>query len=290
MPTGIALFISQLDSSEGIKDGLVAAVGGVVAMVPEGLILLTSVAFAVGVVRLARQRTLVQELPAIEVLARVDVICLDKTGTITSGAMDVTHVDVFDDDRRDEIEPALAAIAWSDPHPNATQAALQRRFTDPPDWTLAGSVAFSSARKWSAASFDGQGTWIFGAPEFVLDGDRYASIETAVTEAADEGKRVLLLAASRDATIAETLPDDLDAAALIMFEDQMRPDAAETLEYFAEQGVTLKVISGDNQRTVGAVCRRVGCRAPTIPSTPAGCRPTGTSWPMRWTPGRCSAG
>jgi cation-transporting ATPase E len=260
VPTGIALFISQLDSSGGIRDGLVSAVGGVVAMVPEGLILLTSVAFAVGVVRLARQRTLVQELPAIEVLARVDVICLDKTGTITSGAMDVTHVDVLVDERGDDVERALAAIAWSDPHPNATQAALQRHFPDPPDWTLAGSVAFSSARKWSAASFDGHGTWIFGAPEFVVHGDRYATVEAAVGEAADHGKRVLLLAASRDGTIADSLPVDLDPAAIVLFEDQMRPDAAETLEYFAEQGVTLKVISGDNQRTVGAVCRRVGLR------------------------------
>ena len=258
VPTGIALFISQFDSSGGIRDGLVSAVGGVVAMVPEGLILLTSVAFAVGVVRVARQHTLVQELPAIEVLARVDVICLDKTGTITSGAMDVTDVDVLDDDRRDDIERALAAIAWSDRHPNTTQAALQRRFPDPPDWTLAGSVAFSSARKWSAAAFDGHGTWVLGAPEFVLDEERYAPVEAAVTDAADHGKRVLLLAASDDVAIDEALPDDLDPVALIMIEDQMRPDAAETLRYFAEQGVTLKVISGDNERTVGAVCRRVG--------------------------------
>ncbi|HEX4980386.1 MAG TPA: HAD-IC family P-type ATPase, partial [Ilumatobacteraceae bacterium] len=271
VPTGIALFISQLISSEGIRDGLVAAVGGVVAMVPEGLILLTSVAFAVGVVRLARQRTLVQELPAIEVLARVDVICLDKTGTITSGAMDVTHVDVLANERTDDFEHALAAIAWSDPHPNATQAALQRRFPDPPDWTLTGSVAFSSARKWSGATFAGHGTWIFGAPEFVLDGDRYASVEAAVARAADDGKRVLLLAAGDDGASddgrfgGETLPAELDAAALILFEDQMRPDAAETLEYFAEQGVTLKVISGDNQRTVGAVCRRVGMRGADDP-------------------------
>jgi cation-transporting ATPase E len=184
-------------------------------MVPEGLILLTSVAFAVGVVRVARQHTLVQELPAIEVLARVDVICLDKTGTITSGAMDVTDVDVLDDDRRDDIERALAAIAWSDRHPNTTQAALQRRFPDPPDWTLAGSVAFSSARKWSAGAFDGHGTWVLGAPEFVLDEERYAPVEAAVTDAADHGKRVLLLAASDDVAIDEALPDDLDPVALI---------------------------------------------------------------------------
>src|SRR5687768_7341287 len=143
-------------------------------MVPEGLILLTSVAFTVGVVRLARRRTLVNELPAIEVLARVDVICLDKTGTITSGAMTVAGVESlgsqFDDE---QIAHALAALAWSDPNPNATQMALQAAYPDTPGWTRTESVAFSSARKWSSTSFDEHGTWIFGAPEMVMLGDSY---------------------------------------------------------------------------------------------------------------------
>ncbi|MGD9702048.1 MAG: HAD-IC family P-type ATPase [Acidimicrobiia bacterium] len=260
VPTGIALFISQLSSEGGLRDGLVSAVGGVVAMVPEGLILLTSVAFTVGVLRLARRRTLVQELPAIEVLARVDVICLDKTGTITSGAMDVTEVEVVDGARCDqsELEDALAALAWADPNPNATQQALQRRFEDAPAWTIGGSVAFSSARKWSAASFDSHGTWVFGAPEMVLERDGLGAIESSVSEAADSGRRVLLLAASDEPLAGESLPGDVRAVALVLLEDQVRPDAHETLAYFAEQGVTLKVISGDNPRTVGAVCRRVG--------------------------------
>ena len=260
VPTGIALFISQLDSDGGVRDGLVSAVGGVVAMVPEGLILLTSVAFTVGVLRLAKRRTLVQELPAIEVLARVDVICLDKTGTITSGAMDVTEVRAVDGNDRTapEIDAALAALAWADPNPNATQQALQRRFDDTSDWTMSESVAFSSARKWSASSFDGQGTWVFGAPEMVVDGSRFEAIESSVSEAADSGRRVLLLASTDEPLEGESLPDGVRAVALVMLEDQVRPDASETLAYFAEQGVTLKVISGDNPRTVGAVCRRVG--------------------------------
>jgi cation-transporting ATPase E len=260
VPTGIALFVSQFDSDGGVRDGLVAAVGGVVAMVPEGLILLTSVAFAVGVVRLAGRRTLVQELPAIEVLARVDVIYLDKTGTITSGAMDVSDVRLLDETRRPEIEQALAALAWSDPHPNATQAALQRHFPAAPEWTLTGTVAFSSARKWSAASFDGHGTWVLGAPEFVLVGDGFASVEPTVVDAAEAGHRVLAVAVSNGSPVDGdgTLPGDLAAAALILLDDEMRPDASETLEYFAAEGVELKVISGDNPRTVGAVCRRVG--------------------------------
>ena len=260
VPTGIALFISQLDSDGGVRDGLVSAVGGVVAMVPEGLILLTSVAFTVGVLRLAKRRTLVQELPAIEVLARVDVICLDKTGTITSGAMDVTEVRAVGGNDRTalEIDAALGALAWADPNPNATQQALQRRFDDTSDWTMSESVAFSSARKWSASSFDGQGTWVFGAPEMVVDGSRFEAIESSVSEAADSGRRVLLLASTDEPLEGESLPDGVRAVALVMLEDQVRPDASETLAYFAEQGVTLKVISGDNPRTVGAVCRRVG--------------------------------
>ena len=264
VPTGIALFISQL-TREGntIREGLVSAVGGVVAMVPEGLILLTSVAFTVGVVRLAKRRTLVQELPAIEVLARVDVICVDKTGTITSGAMDVASIDPVDPDADgaldgDTIDRALAAIAWSDPNPNATQKALQVRFATKPDWSLSGSVAFSSARKWSASSFTDNGTWIFGAPEMVLPGDSYNTVSDSVETAADAGNRVLLLASCDEALSGEDLPAGVRPVALVLLEDQVRPDAAETLQYFAEQGVTLKVISGDNPRTVGAVGRRVG--------------------------------
>ncbi|MEO7398542.1 MAG: HAD-IC family P-type ATPase [Ilumatobacteraceae bacterium] len=273
VPTGIGLFISQLRrDSEGlgngaaIRDGLVSAVGGVVAMVPEGLILLTSVAFTVGVVRLAGKRTLVQELPAIEVLARVDVICIDKTGTITSGAMDLADLELLDGDgdgggggaTRTTVETALAALAWSDPNPNATQKALQGRFDASPGWGVTASVAFSSARKWSASSFGANGTWIFGAPEMVLADHDYRNIAGRVDAAADAGKRVLLLASSETGLSGETLPTDLRPAALVMLEDQVRPDAEQTFAFFAAQGVSLKVISGDNPRTVGAVGRRVG--------------------------------
>ena len=259
VPTGIALFIRRLASSDGVRDGLVSSVGLVVAMVPEGLILLTSVAFTVGVVRLARRRTLVKELPAIEVLARVDVLCIDKTGTITSGSMDVADVVLLGTDQNSSrVDLALAALAWSDPNPNATQKALQGHFENTSDWTLSKSVAFSSSRKWSASSFEGNGTWVFGAPEMVLTKDEYAPISEQVESAADAGNRVLLLATSDQPLEGDTLPRGLRAIALVLLEDQVRPDAHETLKYFAEQGVTLKVISGDNPRTVGAVGKRVG--------------------------------
>lgn len=258
VPTGIALFIRRLAGSDSVRDGLVSSVGLVVAMVPEGLILLTSVAFTVGVVRLARRRTLVQELPAIEVLARVDVICIDKTGTITSGSMDLADVVVLDDAVAEDVDAALTALAWSDPNPNATQKALQGKFENTSDWVSSGSVAFSSARKWSASSFEGNGTWVFGAPEMIMSGDAYKAIAEQVETAADAGNRVLLLANCGHALSGESLPDDLRASALVLLEDQVRPDAHETLDFFAAQGVTLKVISGDNPRTVGAVGKRVG--------------------------------
>jgi cation-transporting P-type ATPase E len=258
VPIGIALFISQARTNSSTGEGLVSAVGGVVAMVPEGLVLLTSVAFAVGAVRLAKHRTLVQELPAIEVLARVTVLCLDKTGTLTTGSMEVTGIDPLPGaPDGDHIAVALAATAWSDPQPNATQHAIRRHLPDDPGLVVTSRIPFSSARKWSAASFEGQGTWIVGAPEIVL-GARFAPIAGQVDALADAGKRVVVLAHCARALEDERLPDDVQGWGLVILEDTVRPDAPETLAYFAKQGVTLKVISGDNPRTVAAVCRRAG--------------------------------
>ena len=167
-----------------------------------------------------------QELPAIEVLARVDVICLDKTGTITTGAMDVTDVDVAR--RRSATTTsscALAALAWSDPDPNATQPALQRRFPDPPDWSFAGVVPFSSARKWSGASFDGQGTWSSARPSSCSPTSATTPIEDRRRRRQPtEGKRVLLLAAVREWRLGRaTLPGGLDRVALVLLEDPCDP-------------------------------------------------------------------
>src|SRR4051794_34118756 len=194
IPTSIGLVISQHRSQPGWREALVFAAGGIVAMVPEGLVLLTSVAFAVGVVRLARRRTLVQELPAIEVLARVDVLCLDKTGTITEGTMEVAEVRPVGGMDGAELEAVLAAVAASDPDPNATQQALAQRYPNPPGWPVTATVPFSSARKWSAAGFDGHGTWVLGAPEMVMADHYGAALRRDVDGEADTGRRVLVLA------------------------------------------------------------------------------------------------
>ncbi len=264
LPVGILLASSQFyRRNERWQEAIISTVAGLVGMVPEGLVLLTSVAFAVGVVRLAKQRCLVQELPAIEVLARVDVLCADKTGTITEGSMELAEVAVLPGGDTDEITRALAALAQLDPDPNATLQAVRNRYADPTDWQPTGRVPFSSARKWSAMTFSGHGSWVFGAPENVLLAAYTGALREQVEAQAAEGRRVLVLAR---ATV--DMPDAVDAVlpevtpvALVMLEDVVRADAPETLAFFAAQGVTLKVISGDNNVTVGAVARRAGLAA-----------------------------
>jgi cation-transporting ATPase E len=259
IPAAIGLLWSQLRQHHGIREAMVSVVAGLVGMVPEGLVLLTSVAFAVGVVRLARRRTLVQELPAVETLARVNVICLDKTGTITKGTLAVDSVVPLDDVLQpEEIDRALTAIAWSDPFPNPTQQALADEYpTGSSPWSMTNSVPFSSARKWSASEFQDRGWWILGAPEMVL-ADRFAEVSATVQKYAGAGLRVLLLAHSAAPPNGDTPPGDTRATALVLLTDSIREDAPETLQYFAEQGVNIKVISGDNPSTVGAVAQRAG--------------------------------
>ncbi len=256
LPTAALLAVSQFRAHSGWREAVSGVVAGVVAMVPEGLVLLTSLAFAVAAVSLARRKVLVQELPAVEGLARVDVVCLDKTGTLTEGSISFDAIETFVDP--DPVAAALGALA-SDEQRNATMSALCTAFPAPEGWTRTGSVPFSSARKWSAASFGAQGTWVIGAPEMVLTKNPHEDPVRARADAlASEGRRVLLLARTDGSLDGERLPEGLSATALVLFEEKVRPDAAETLRYFADQGVALKVISGDSPRTVAAVARRVG--------------------------------
>ena len=253
-PTALVLALSQFAADhESWREAVAGTVAGVVAMVPEGLVLLTSLAFAVAAVTLARRQVLVQELPAVEGLARVDVFCVDKTGTITEGAIEFAAVELLLDD--EAVEQALGALA-ADENANATMAALCREFRAPEFWTRSGMVPFSSARKWSAASFDDHGSWVIGAPEMMLtDGDE-GEVRARANEHAALGRRVLLLARSDSPLDGETLPQPLVPAALVLFDEKVRGDASATFAYFIEQGVALKVISGDNPATVGAVAAR----------------------------------
>ena len=266
VPTAILLISSQLVHNENLADALRGSVAGVGSMVPEGLVLLTSLAFAVGVVRLGRRRVLVQELPAVEALARVDVLCVDKTGTLTEGVMSVSDVDTLAGSPA-SARLALGALAAADPSPNATMRAVAEALPAPDGWRAVAVVPFSSARKWSGASFGLHGSWVLGAPEVLLaprtvaDAGSPASARLAARLAArraDAGQRVLLLAsAPRGLGDGLALPTRLEPVALVALEDRVRPEAAETLAYFRREGVTLKVLSGDDPRTVGAVARRV---------------------------------
>src|SRR6266567_1886090 len=253
-PVAVLLVISQIHGHQTVREVATGTVAALVGMVPQGLVLLTSVAFGVAAVTLARRRVLVQQLPAVEGLARVDVVCLDKTGTLTDGTI------AFDSlirlDGQAPAEAALGALA-GDENRNATLAAIGQAFPPPDGWPRQAAVPFSSARKWSAASFAGHGTWVLGAPEMVLPGGQQDQLSQAAGLAAS-GRRVLVLAGAAGPLDGESLPQDLRAAAFVLLAERLRSDAAETIAYFAAQGVALKVISGDSPLTVSAVAARAG--------------------------------
>ena len=267
VPTAIGLIVSQLVVKENAFDDSVArTVGGIVPMVPEGLVLLTSVAFAIGVIRLGCKQCLVQELPAIEGLARVDTVCLDKTGTLTEGGMDVTELRPLQGADETYVRKVLGALGESDPRPNASLKAIIDAYPAVEGWRCTEALPFSSARKYSGAVFsegDGQtGRWLLGAPDVLLADDDPALAETGRLN--EQGLRVLLLA-----RVARDL-DDPDVTrgakptALVVLEQRLRPDAADTLRYFADQNVRAKVISGDNAVSVGAVAAKLGLSGTTV--------------------------
>nr|WP_179723220.1 HAD-IC family P-type ATPase [Petropleomorpha daqingensis] len=243
--------------NESWREAVTGTVAALVGMVPEGLVLLTTLAFGVAALTLARRRTLVQELPAVEALARVDVVCLDKTGTLTHG--DVRFDDWVPLDPRCEpaARAALGALVAAD-RANATAAALAGEFP-PPSGPPGTVVPFSSARKWSAVQTGDGATWVLGAPEMVLPD---AAARGRADALAAEGRRVLLLARSPHPPGTGDgdahLPTGLTAVALVVLAERIREDAREVLGYFTAQGVALKVLSGDNPRTVGAVAAAVG--------------------------------
>ncbi|MGW5972922.1 cation-translocating P-type ATPase [Streptomyces sp. NPDC055186] len=264
IPTATGLIISQLVvKDDELKDSIARTVGGIVPMVPEGLVLLTSVAFAIGVIRLGRKQCLVQELPAIEGLARVDTVCLDKTGTLTEGGMDVTGLRLLDGDDEPYVRRVLGALGASDPRPNASLRAIADACPDAGDWRRTATLPFSSARKYSGATLaEGAGqppvTWLLGAPDVLLDADDPALART--TRLNEQGLRVLLLArAERDVPVDDPqAAEGLRPTALVVLEQRLRPDAADTLRYFSEQDVRAKVVSGDNAVSVGAVAAKLG--------------------------------
>lgn len=257
IPVGALLLYNQASTGgNAFHEAVVQTAAALIGMIPEGLMLLTSTVLAVGVVRLSYRRVLVQDLYCIEALARVDTLCLDKTGTITQGSMEVTRVIPLEGNTEVMISEALAALFAALPDRNATANALAESFPQDPGWSLIKAVPFSSQAKWSGASFRGKGTFVLGAPFFVCPKLKLEQEQQIKGLEADY--RVLLLARSSDSFAGRCLPESLLPMALVLVRDKIRPQAVETLQYFAEQGVDLKVISGDSPITVSGIAKRAG--------------------------------
>ena len=257
VPLGILLFLKQfLLNRVPVTEAVPSSVAAMIGMIPEGLILLTSVAMAVGVVKLGRRKTLVQELSGIETLARADVLCLDKTGTITTGTMALESV-VGIDRTEKETEEGLSRLLGAFDENSGTLNALREKLvpgTEKPRAVL----PFSSARKKSAVTFYDGTTLILGAPEFVLEDNYSPELRARVEGYAAEGKRILVLAEARGLLTEETLPPIRAVCGLCILSDQLRPGVDQTLQYFRDQDVDVRIISGDNPITVSMIAKRAG--------------------------------
>ena len=256
---GVSLFFIQyLRTGLDYETSIRKTAGAMIGMIPSGLYLVTSVALAVGVLRLAKNNVLVQELYCIEMLARVDVLCLDKTGTITDGTMNVRNVIDYDIIGNLSTKDIVSAMLNATNDQNLTNVALENKFGRAKRIKHTDIIPFSSQRKYSAVTFDGIGTIVLGAPEFVLKAN-YKYVEADVNKAAKEGYRVLVIAHTDEAIKDGVLPNvELEPVSLILIEDNVRPDAIDTISYFKEAGVEVKVISGDNPITVSKVAERAG--------------------------------
>ncbi|AWE41596.1 HAD-IC family P-type ATPase [Actinobaculum sp. 313] len=261
IPVGIVTIIGQIRVGENDWRAIILAVAAaLVPMIPEGLVLITSTAFALGVIRLGYRKCLVNELPAIEGLARVDVVCADKTGTLTENAMAFGRLEVLGTYDEEEARMALRQLAAADSAPNSSMLAIidgvgQAEHT----WDVAEIQPFTSAKKWSGVSFHEQGHWVLGAPDVLVDAESAAGVRAG--EIAATGLRVLLLGRASATVTDDAAPGRVDPVALVILEQRVRPDAADTLEYFRSQGVDVKIISGDNAESVGAVTRSLGVEA-----------------------------
>jgi cation-transporting ATPase E len=300
IPVGAFLIWAQFRMEADMEAGVTNTVAALVAMVPQGLVLLTSIAFALSALRLAGRNVLTRELPAVEGLARIDVLCIDKTGTITEPhpvfeRLELVDSGVADGDvvaveegaaaaggdgaaaaregaaaaggdgapppSADRMQPlglqVLGAMAATAASANSTLTAIGAALPAPDGWTVEDSIPFSSARKWSATRFDGRGSWVLGAPE-IVGAEAPEAVRTRAAEMAAEGLRVLLLSHTAAPLSDEALPPGLVPIGLVVLSERVRVDAPQTLAYFREQGVQIKVISGDNPATVATIAAKAG--------------------------------
>lgn len=258
VPVGIVLFFAQLSAnSYDTATAIVKTVGGVIGMIPEGLVLLTSLSFIIGVGKLAKKRALIQEMEAIEALARVNVLCLDKTGTITTGELQVEKIVYLNHCQIDQINEIMGAIAFSFDDVNETQLALQNYFKKPDGYKVKALLPFSSQRKMRAISFCDQGHFVLGACEFLIDDEKVLKMADSY---ANEGLRVLLLASLDQLEIEQPYFEGVHPLAFILIRDCMKEDAKATLEFFDKQNVEIRILSGDNPMTVSKVAQLAGLK------------------------------
>ena len=258
IPIGALLFWKQfVVLGDTLQNSVVSTTAAMVGMIPEGLVLLVSVCFAVSVVKLSARKTLVRDLYCVETLARVDTLCLDKTGTITEGTMQVDELVPFPGVTPQEMEGPLNALVTNLQDGNPTSLAIEEYFPEPSPWRAATLVPFSSARKWSGAFFPGRGAYVMGAGEFIL-GEAFGAIREQVESYAQRGQRVLVLARCQEDFVEQSLGGEPQVLGLVLISDKLRREAPRTLRYFADQGVDLKVISGDNAVTVANIARKAG--------------------------------
>lgn len=264
------LLLNQLDN-QNLEAAIVSAVSGVLGMIPSGLVLLTSVVLAVSVVKLGKRNTLVQELYCIETLARVDVLCLDKTGTITEGTLSVDDFIPFTSGNRsgemkntkDDLTDMLKDFVFALDDDNPTYIAIKSNIIDnyveeyDSEKIIRNKMGFSSEKKWSLVDFETEGCYVLGAMEFMFD-EPEADLKNIVNSYAVKGQRVLVFARSKEHFENGALPEGLEAVGIILLSDTIREEAPDTFKYFVEQGVDLKVISGDNPRTVSFVAQKAG--------------------------------
>lgn len=256
IPLAILMYYNNFNELGVISDTIKKTAGSIIGMIPSGMFLLTSVALAVGVIKLAKKHTLVQDLYSIEMLARADVLCLDKTGTITDGSMKVNSVIQLKDVNH-TINDIMGSMLTALEDNNQTSRALATHFGYSKEFTKSVVLPFSSARKLSGVTFKNNETYVFGAPEFVLK-EKNAEVEKLVKQYASKGFRVILLASCVGAIEGDKVPLKRTPIAIIVIEDHIREDAAETIQWFKDNAVQIKIISGDNPITVSEVSKRVG--------------------------------
>ena len=258
LPIGGLLFWKQyFVLHDTFQNSVVSTAAAMVGMIPEGLVLLISLAFAVSVIKLSARKTLVQDMYCIETLARVDTLCLDKTGTITEGTMQVDELVPFDGHTEEEMSEILTALVGNLTDDNPTSQAIREKFPGSAPWQASALVPFSSARKWSGAFFPGQGACVMGAGEFIL-GESFERIRPQVESYSSGGQRVLLLGKTQEPFGDKAIAGEVECLGLVLLSDKIRREAPRTLRYFADQGVDLKVISGDNAVTVANIAKKAG--------------------------------